>query len=274
MCSDWKHWFQIKAKRYDDTAGVVVVAQFRNVFQWIEAMRMGPYHAPLHHDLDWKDFVTKTWTMPRYNEDLVFANVTKETCPEDIMCLYGKTKKPHDIIPCRANRTIFLDGNGQNKPRIVAAMYELRGVSRRAPPVILSNLLVALCSSPFGFAFPSHYRFDYRFVSLPPDDGSGLPFENILELRSAKIRNFLKVALYSNVKGFHPIRYEDMVQNGTEGLIRAIEKDLNVTAKCKPIKGEFDKGTRPLMIDYVDYMKRHVDWENEALIGYDSETLM
>ena len=105
------------------------------------------------------------------------------------------------------------------------------------------------------------------------DDGSGLPYDNILELRSAKIRNLLRVQHFSNVKSFHSIHYEDLVEQGTQELIDTLEQDLNVTANCVPLKGQSNMGTRPLMDDFVEYMKHHVDWTTEALIGYGPETL-
>ena len=105
------------------------------------------------------------------------------------------------------------------------------------------------------------------------DDGSGQPHDNILQLRSSKIRNFLSVKQFSNVKTFFPIRFEDMVRNGTHTLIRKLEKELNVQAKCQPIKGEPRKGVRPMSDEYIKYMKRHVDWKTEELIGYTAEPM-
>ena len=57
-----------------------------------------------------------------------------------------------------------------------------------------------------------------------------------------------------------------MVRNGTESIIRKLEKDLNVTAKCQPIKGNMAE--RPLDNAFVEFMTRHVDWKTEALVGY------
>ncbi|KAL7572339.1 hypothetical protein ACA910_021554 [Epithemia clementina (nom. ined.)] len=227
--SDWKHWYQMKDNRYD-ASRAVVVAQFRNVYHWTEAMRYKPYHAPLHFNLGWKEFVTKPWTMPRYDEDLVFEGVTKETSP-NITCRFARHRKPYEIIPCRANHTFFVTRN-ETKWRRVPAFYELR------------------------------------------DDGSGLPFDSILGLRSSKIRNFLGVGNFSNVKSFHPVRYEDMVHNGTDRLIRNLERELGVVAKCKPIKGEPLKALRPPEPKFLEHIQSHVDWETEALIGYNRHDIM
>ena len=114
----------------------------------------------------------------------------------------------------------------------------------------------------------------YLIMWNPADDGSGLPFDSILGLRSLKIRNFLGMKNFSNVKAFHPVRYEDMVRNGTAQLIQNLENDLKVVAKCQPIKGEPEKGTRPMLYEYVEYMKSHVDWETEALAGYGPNDMM
>lgn len=59
----WKHWFQHDLPHTDGSPQetTLVVAQFRNVYEWIEAMRKVPHHAPLHLRNKWKTFVTKPW---------------------------------------------------------------------------------------------------------------------------------------------------------------------------------------------------------------------
>jgi hypothetical protein len=59
----WKHWFQHDLPHTDGSPqeATLVIAQFRNVYEWIEAMRKVPHHAPLHLRKRWKAFVTKPW---------------------------------------------------------------------------------------------------------------------------------------------------------------------------------------------------------------------
>jgi hypothetical protein len=89
----YKHWFQYNNpdKYPHDT---LVIAQFRNPYDWLKAMEHVPHHSPAHlrtaltadTDMrssgnDWKIFLTKPWTTNRTGEDLkLFGN---ETCQED-----------------------------------------------------------------------------------------------------------------------------------------------------------------------------------------------
>ncbi len=63
----WKHWFQHDLPHTDGSPQetTLVIAQFRNVYDWIEAMRKVPHHAPLHLRKSWKSFVTKPWVRIR-----------------------------------------------------------------------------------------------------------------------------------------------------------------------------------------------------------------
>jgi hypothetical protein len=75
----FKHWFQYEDEnRIDAFEDLYVIALFRNPYDWIEMMRQVPYHSPRHKDMEWNDFVTTPWTMPRFGLDLLIdANATK-----------------------------------------------------------------------------------------------------------------------------------------------------------------------------------------------------
>jgi hypothetical protein len=46
---------------------------------------------------------------------------------------------------------------------------------------------------------------------------------------------------------------------------------LGAKAHCSPMDPQ-TLSPRPLSPEYVEWMKEHVDWETEALIGYDAST--
>ena len=52
----WKHWFQHDDGKEHNTT--LVVAQFRNPYDWIAAMQKVTHHSPLHIRLHWNEFVT------------------------------------------------------------------------------------------------------------------------------------------------------------------------------------------------------------------------
>jgi hypothetical protein len=103
------------------------------------------------------------------------------------------------------------------------------------------------------------------------NDPKGRPYSNILEMRADKIRNFMETSTYSNVKGFWHYRYEYLLKTGTEELVRKIEKATGVkrnAEKCKIYEPQ-NRRKRKIDADFVNYMIDHVDWEAEALVGYE-----
>ena len=96
--SRYKHWFQHE----DETtpkAETLVIAQFRDPYYWVEAMRKKPHHASVHMFLEWKEFVTKPWTMDRVGLDL-------EVDPNNVTC--QQNFKYHEINSC--NEKPFPEG--------------------------------------------------------------------------------------------------------------------------------------------------------------------
>jgi len=102
------------------------------------------------------------------------------------------------------------------------------------------------------------------------NDGSGLPYGSVLDLRRDKIRNFLGVAGYHFVSGIVPVRYEELLRDGADFLIQRVESLTGVEAKCHPSPPKAYKRPRRMESDFVDWMTKYVDWNVEALIGYEN----
>jgi hypothetical protein len=99
------------------------------------------------------------------------------------------------------------------------------------------------------------------------NDGSGRPYGSILDLRSDKIKNHLSVADWPWVQDYLMVRYEDLLQNGTEFMIKHIESVTGVQAQCNPAPPQIRK-RRKLLKSYISWMTNYTDWDTEALIGY------
>ena len=96
----------------------------------------------------------------------------------------------------------------------------------------------------------------------------GTPYDNILQLRAAKIRNHLQLGSFVNVSNFIAVRYEDMAQTGTASLIGQLEDWLGVSAHCQPAVGKPLTRKRPFIPAMIHWLDEHVDWEAEAMVGY------
>lgn len=115
-------------------------------------------------------------------------------------------------------------------------------------------------------AWKTHYSERRPLYELR-NDGSGEPFNNILELRAAKNRDFLTYDSFPFVKKLMVVRYEDLVQEGTASMLREIEKHTGVKAKCEPSPPQ-TRTAREVDKEFLHYMNKHADWEAETLIGY------
>lgn len=112
----WKHWFQDDDSNENERQKTLVIAMFRNPYEWVMAMRKTPHHSPSHLRLKWQNFVTKPWTMTRPESDLVFSNSTGQICHEKFAY--------KDIISCQRQPPELMSSTGgysSGKP-----IYEMR----------------------------------------------------------------------------------------------------------------------------------------------------
>lgn len=219
----YKHWFQDEHVRtgpiFHDT---LVIAMFRNPFEWVEAMRKRPHHASQHIFLDWQEFVTKPWTMERVGLDLEMTKQEQQN--PNASCQEGFHYR--DIVTCHT--------------RPYSEDY---------------------------FGGTTHYSNHQPFYEMR-NDGSGEPFENILQMRSAKNQNFLSTQEYDFVKELWIVRYEDVLRGGTAELIEDITvASGGIHATCIPSPPQ-KRQKRFIGKDEIKYLVDHVDWNNEVEIGY------
>lgn len=197
------------------TRETLVIAQFRNPYDWLEAMRDRPHHSPNHLDVGWQQFLSTPWTMDRIGSDL---NITSN----DTECQHGF--KFNQINSCA-------------KAPLPRESYENIHMSRHQP-----------------------------FYELK-QDGSGEPFESIIEMRAAKINNFLETKSYPHVADTWPVHYEYLLAKGTKEMLDRISDLTGVAYKCDPFPVQHRR-KRELPQEFLDYVTKHVDWETEKLVGY------
>ena len=120
---------------------------------------------------------------------------------------------------------------------------------------------------PEGSYAKIQYSNNQPFYELKRD-GSGEPFANIMELRSAKIRNFLQVKYYQGIADLWPIQYEYMLHEGTEPLITRLEEITGLKRNCEAVPAQDNRPSRPLSVPFIEYVDYHLDWSAEKFIGY------
>ncbi len=149
----------------------LAIAMFRNPLDWSWAMKEVPHHATMHLDLHWSEFVTKPWTMDRVCNDLLWIERHVEANNASGR-ICQKNVHYHEVVSC---------------------------LVRPCPD--------GYWSTPYRHRYSRHQPFyEMRVNNL-----SGTPYDNILEMRADKIRNFVKSGYYANVDGFWHYRYEELL---------------------------------------------------------------
>lgn len=214
-----KHFFQ----RDDSTVpkvSTVVVAMFRNPYDWAAAMNRRPHHSPEHLGLEIEEFLTKPWTMERPERDLPYAKFSGP------ICQLGYSY--NDVIPClRANKLSV------EKPK------HKTGYAARDP------------------------QYEMR------QNGSGLPYDSIMQLRQAKIRNIMWIESWDWIADLKVVRYEELLENGTEGFLKQIESIVGVPIQCTPSPPAPERlSAYQLDQKVVRLINGLLNWDTEALVGY------
>jgi hypothetical protein len=217
-----------------------------------------------------------------------FQDDFREDIPDQTLVL-AIFRNPHDWVkamsfkPHHAPIHLFPDKDWK---KFVTTPWTME---RTELDLALENETEAVCQQHFKynevnsclrFPFPEHKKEDVHtsFSSLEPfyelrRDGSGLPYDNILALRKAKILNFMQLGDFHNTYDSWNYRYEDLAEQGTEGLISRIEELTGLVRKCeasppKKLTNQRRLKFRPLEEKLMKHINDHVDWEVEELIGY------
>lgn len=173
-----------------------------------------PHHSPSHSGVDWKTFVTKTWTTPRVGLDLELKG--DETCQHHF--------KYKDLISC---------------------------IHRPEPWKPVDN----------------RTSLDKPFYEMKRD-GSGEPYDNIMEMRSDKIRDTLEIKNFEGVADLWMIQYEYMLRTGTKQLLDRITEWTGIQPKCKAYPPQ-ERRQREMPEDFIQFVTDHLNWTTEAFIGYE-----
>ncbi|CAM9779813.1 unnamed protein product, partial [Ectocarpus sp. 13 AM-2016] len=139
LCT-WKHWFQDrihqdirdgkrpcrqhqKCPACLDTEHTLVVAMWRNPYDWISGMHFNPHHAKAHRGVqDLSEFMTMPWIMQPENEERARKDALIKA-KEELSCIDNFL--PDEVLPCKENdrSSIYeLDRDGH----AYGSIYDLR----------------------------------------------------------------------------------------------------------------------------------------------------
>lgn len=239
-----KHFFQPPV--LGDYGRSLVIAIVRDPLEWFAAMREKPYHMPYH---------TKGFDMSQKQQPAIpldWETFLQRAAPWTMPGLSSHDQQYLlDLQSGKLSQTDF--------------RHCVQGFSfDEVTPCIFDNSTVPR----------SKWRGHMPVYELQRDR-SGQPFDDLLKLRSDKIRNFvLEVPLLMNLGGYSAVRYEDLLQHGTRTFLEQIAKMMGMPSlppACRPQEPHPERiGHRSASIppNVRQWVEDRLVLETEQLLGY------
>ena len=211
-----------------------MIAQFRNPYDWLKAMERVPHHAPNHL---------------RTKEG---ANASSNESENDWRIFLSK-----EWTMNRVGKDLELLGNETCQEN-----FAFRDI-------------ISCIQEPLP---RSYYQHKLRYSEQEPfyemrNDGSGHAYANIMELRSDKILNVLSIREYPHIASVWATQYEYLLETGTGFLLERIRNVTGIEPHCQAVAPQVrpEKKTRVVTPDFARYVREHVNWTVEAMVGYEVE---
>jgi hypothetical protein len=99
-------------------------------------------------------------------------------------------------------------------------------------------------------------------------NGKGKPFKHPLELRTAKIKDFLDIPNKWDVGGFMILQHEEINMKGYGSLLDAVAKIVGMEPLCVP-GPPLRQASKKLDANWTKWINEHADWETESRVGYE-----
>mmetsp|Transcript_3859 Transcript_3859/g.8850 ORF Transcript_3859/g.8850 Transcript_3859/m.8850 type:complete len:317 (-) Transcript_3859:7847-8797(-) len=122
------------------------------------------------------------------------------------------------------------------------------------------------------YPIPKEEITDHTYSNHQPfyemrNDGSGKPYDNIMEMRTDKIRNFMTIKDYEGVADVWLTQYEYLLTKGTKKLIDQVAKETGIKPKCEPYEGQ-NRRSRVVEAEMAEFIRDNLNWTVESWIGY------
>jgi hypothetical protein len=186
-----------------------------------------------HELLNWTDFVNQKLYLEHYQEE--GKEIDDDGGSGNNFCQKGY---PYNTIsPCRRNITFVPEQIGDKIPK----------------------------------AFLRHLYSSANDPVYEKKNADGRPFSNILELRAAKIKNFLSIPSFWQLSNFAVIQYESLLEkDGIPSLIQQINRLLGTNESKCPNLPAFRKEPYRIPNEFREWIAKETIWDLEYLVGYGS----
>lgn len=239
-----KHFFQPPVQGNYERS--LVIAIVRDPVEWFAAMREKPYHMPYH--MKGFDMSSKKQPAIPLDWETFLQRVEPWSMPglsvhdqQYLLDRQSKSTEQHDNTRC------------------------VQGFSfDEVAPCIFDNSTVPR----------SKWRGHMPVYELQRDR-TGNFFDDLLKLRSDKILNFfLEIPLLMDIGGYAAVRYEDLLQHGTQTFLEHLARMMGMPSlpkACRPQEPHPERiGHRSASIppNVRQWVEDHLVLETEQMLGY------
>ena len=268
--STWWDIAQNPVEIFEDSLVLILV---RDPFQWMEAMRRGPHHWPNHYSI-W--LLSKNGTSTdsqKYNPNRRSRFLQRASSNQEGPRTIQKTLFNHSSLPWQefVKRPMHIQEGKNDNPN------EYNNAD--SDPLCQKGIPVSPCEKMLRYRPPSITAVPKSFVShlawsinqpvyeLRPDKN---PFQHPLDMRAAKIRNWLDLPAQWNLGGFGVIRYETLLSN-LPAVLEEIGRAVRQKPQCEQIK--YTKEPYSIPKEFEHWINDHADWQQEGRLGYHSSAV-
>ena len=197
---------------------------------------------PMHMNQDWMTFLTTAWTMPRPERDLKL-----------------------DVLQYLNSTSINGESNTEIHHRICQSDFEYNQVISCVKGAVPKN------RSHDGHVRHQRRRLrsEYEPIYEMRNDGTGLAYGSIIEMRRDKIINHLSVVEWDWVSDLLSVQYEKLLVKGTGWLLEQIHELTGLEPACEAVPPQPERLSHyPKDPGFEEWIGENIDWDAERLIGY------
>lgn len=195
----------------------------------------------MHMNQDWLTFLTTAWTMPRPERDLEL----------DVLQYFNST-------------TEIEDDKEDGHRRICQSDFEYHQVISCVKGTVPKKR-----SHHGHFRKHRRLRSEYEPIYEMRNDGSGLAYGSIIEMRRDKIIDHLSVIEWDWISDLVSVQYEKLLVKGTGWLLDEIQDLTGLEPQCEAVPPQPERLSHyPKDPGFEDWVGEKVDWQVENLIGY------
>jgi hypothetical protein len=221
----------------------LVIVMFRNPYDWLDSMKKVPHHWTNHFksirhtkaqvegsNIHWYGSKLLSWN------EFVAANMTVGATEAGSSQLCQNAYPAGMVSPCIKSKEAY-------------------------PPDVRKDYGSNLNAAPDVLPFNGHN------VIYELNANNGRPFRDPLELRTAKIEDFLDIPNKWDLGSFLILQHEEINMNGTGTFLERVSKIVGTKPSCNadPPKRQPSK---TLDDGWAKWISEHANWETEAKVGY------